>query len=370
MYLVASSGEITTAVPPELYTEIQGTTDSEHVFALVLDHLSRETEGSSSWSSGAAEVLPDRTLRVTHAERYGDDLKQKGTYFVIVTSPVYGQKKVEYQPAETEELTVRFGEAAKLEVVLTGYVGTTLVGRILVNLVPRDRDAHYSHFDEEKIPDPGGRVELDPVPPGEYHLRVLVRRGRWSMDPIVVRPLTLKPGPNRETVALPALHSLVVLVPESRSDWRFDIARNSGDDRWLGIRVRKPEGGRLEYDLLTAGDYRITAHGGEGTKPERMLVMLPDDTQVRFAAQAFTALRVTIEDPAGNLSRAGLRSGDLVVAVDGKELEGEEQIGAVLALARTKESVALVVLRDGRQIEIAADVRQHGAGGSLDPAPR
>ena len=50
--------------------------------------------------------------------------------------------------------------------------------------------------------------------------------------------------------------------------------------------------------------------------------------------------------------RGGLRRGDLVIAVDGREIRNASDLRNRIGLVRVGDSVTLTIIRDGRQREL------------------
>jgi S1-C subfamily serine protease len=65
-------------------------------------------------------------------------------------------------------------------------------------------------------------------------------------------------------------------------------------------------------------------------------------------------------DRQSTAEQAGLRSGDVVMAIDSTPVESASHLRASLALVRIGEIAELVVLREGRQIVIRATMAQPG----------
>ena len=90
-----------------------------------------------------------------------------------------------------------------------------------------------------------------------------------------------------------------------------------------------------------------------------------------------TASHPQVTDPEGELAKAGLADGDLVVAVNGKEFEGAMQMQVMLAGTMAKdEDARLTILRGGRTLEVSVNLKKvmlgggSKAGGSVRPAVR
>lgn len=179
-------------------------------------------------------------------------------------------------------------------------------------------------------------------------------------------------GSNRKVLSLPPLFSLTVLVEEHLAGRRFRIEARGEARGYSGYEGERVKDGKVVFAALPAADYVLTAVGGEHSR--RMFLTVTGDTTVDFVAQEATALRVTIYRRSGHLAEAGLRTGDLVVGIDGEEFESENSMEAALARARSNPRAELVVLRNGSRLVIPVDLNRAEnlveAGGSLRPTPR
>jgi membrane-associated protease RseP (regulator of RpoE activity) len=73
--------------------------------------------------------------------------------------------------------------------------------------------------------------------------------------------------------------------------------------------------------------------------------------------------------PKSAAAAAGLREGDRVVAVDGRQIDGWEQLKAAIE-SRGGEETTFLVVREGLRIPITATPREQGGQGFLGVAPR
>ena len=98
---------------------------------------------------------------------------------------------------------------------------------------------------------------------------------------------------------------------------------------------------------------------------------------VVFKETSYNALKVSVTDQEGELAKAGLADGDLVVAVNGKEFEGAMQMQMMLSGAMARgEDARLTIQRGGRTLEVTVNLKKimmgggGKAGGSVRPAVR
>jgi C-terminal processing protease CtpA/Prc len=81
------------------------------------------------------------------------------------------------------------------------------------------------------------------------------------------------------------------------------------------------------------------------------VVEAPASKPIAFVAEAVNALRVVITDSKGALAKAGLKSGDAIVAVDGREFGNRQQLDWIRQSLKG-ELVTLTVNRGDELLEI------------------
>jgi len=98
--------------------------------------------------------------------------------------------------------------------------------------------------------------------------------------------------------------------------------------------------------------------------------LTPELAQTMNTTQTIGAV-IRRVDPGSPAARAGLRSGDLVVAVDGIPVRSGTQLRNTIGLSRIGEQVALtVVRRGGSEEKLEVRVEQATAAGNTQPAQR
>jgi len=122
--------------------------------------------------------------------------------------------------------------------------------------------------------------------------------------------------------------------------------------------------GQAVFDELPGGRYIV--RGGSA----QMEVEVPCG-EVLLERQETNALRVSVRSDTGFLAKAGFRSGDLVIGVDGTQFSGSSDMALLAAASRT---ATLMVQREGEVVEIRVQGLPIGdssaLGGSLSPTAR
>jgi S1-C subfamily serine protease len=119
--------------------------------------------------------------------------------------------------------------------------------------------------------------------------------------------------------------------------------RPYGDIR--GNPVPLTDGGTATFGDLPAGLYlaQITMNGQQ----RDMVVRVPAAGETTFTQTAIAGLAVTVTDPAGALAAAGFETGDVIVAMDGTEIDSMTRADTVRYAARTRDRMSVDVLRTG-----------------------
>jgi hypothetical protein len=295
-------------------------------------------------------------------------VEDDGRFFVSVTSQRFGKKEVAYVPGTDRDLSIRFEAPASLVLTVAGYAGSGFEGLVNVSLASSGDGVRRSTRGPSPVGggglSPEGRLSMKPLVPGSYEVRLTVRVGEHEAVPVASAPIVLSTGENAHTVKLPPLYEVTVEGLPGRS-----ATLRPKDRSWSvwGLDVKE---GQLMLRGLPAGSYVVEAMG-EG----HMEFRVPGPRVLKFAAKPINALLVRIEDETGALARAGFRTGDLVIGVNGKTFENMRQMQAALLGASGDEPPRLLVRRGGRRLEIGVDLRtvfedREAAGGRLEPATR
>jgi len=324
----------------QLSTEAEGV-----VFAII-----EEAVGNAKKHANPSEVKITLTVKKEH-------LKPEGTHYLRITSQKYGTKEVEYAAASTSALTVQFDDPASLTVTVAGYRGSGLENKIRIDVKPTPREneprRYTSYYGRNRGGlDAEGVQKFGPLAPGEYDITLSIQQDRSRYLPAETVTTVLKAGDNSETLSLPKLYNLTVIVDAGQEGASFRLNSRDSSRGWYGSSHKKATDGRVVFENLVPGDYTLQAWGSVSGQ---MYVTIPAQTTVRFEPVVFNAQKVRVRDESGTFVKAGLREGDLVVGIDGEEFLNERQMGALFTLAREKKNVTLTVVRGGRRLQVAVD---------------
>ncbi|MCK6481880.1 MAG: hypothetical protein L6R43_17555 [Planctomycetes bacterium] len=289
-------------------------------------------------------------------------------WFLRATSPLHGTVSADYDPARDREVTLRFAAPAHLRVHLSGYVGHPHRDRVVLGMEgtgerKEDRPWRVAVVDEE------GTAAFPPTAPGEYELRLLLaedggwvsrERALWRGTKAEVRSLVLPSGETEVTVHLAAFSDLVVTFEEGEP-----LLQPLGPDGLPGDEESgTPAGeGRVSFGLRPEGRYRLFDRDRGA-----MIVDLPAAGPVAFRPKPFDCMLLLVTGE-GYLSGLGLRSGDLVVGVEGEPFADREGMRRALLQAAAKGTARFTILRGGAAFEVTAEVRRFMEDDACDATP-
>jgi protocatechuate 3,4-dioxygenase beta subunit len=289
------------------------------------------------------------------------------SWFVRATSPRFGVAVATYDPGTDREVTLRFAAPALLRVAVTGFAGNPRRSRALLFLEwegssPDMRDRMSCSIDAD------GRGSFPPTAPGKYSLELrLAEDGAaedaevsyWSTEEVSKSSLTLPSGETEASVHLPLYCDLTVTF-----EGEAPGLERIGTD---GVPGREEDGdatdGKVTFRDLPEGRYRLIDH-----RRGAMWLDLPMSGPVSFQPAPFDSLFVKVTGE-GYLRGLGLRTGDLIVAIDGVELRDREAMRKALGAALVHGTARLSVLRAGTTFDVSGDIQMLGedAGSEVQP---
>jgi len=290
--------------------------------------------------------------------------KAKITRRIVAHSTVHGKESVEV-PDGVERVEVSFVEPARVKLVVENWGKTGLEPNLRAGMVAGKVSGR--HHSGHRIGSEGTK-DFGPMKPGVYTFCLLYPISRSDSIPIAASTVSLAAGDSRVPLTIPTLHELTAAV-EGGARQHFQVS--SEEFRWQTF----PElatNGEISW-MLPPGEYLVKPWGGADCGPPRK-VRVPADRRLVFTKIVPDCFLVAITGP-GALADAGFADGDCIVAIEGKELKERGQMHALLTLAREKESVTVVVLRDGKRIELTVPGSLFGKGrgqlgGRYDPSTR
>jgi hypothetical protein len=295
--------------------------------------------GFQGWSSSG-----DSSAGVQHA-----NLKSH----IVVMSPQFGRKRVDFDPLSQPELEIEFGEPAFAVVSVSGYAESEWRGRVQASIRTAGDSPGTGMWvsGEQHKMSPQGVARVGPVEPGSYAVVLMVNTPESGFKEVGQQEVTLGVGDTPLTMSIPDLHRLTVECEGAALD--LDLHRDPGPNQstdFMGGGVR--DGQLTHFHAVVPGRYRVRAYG-EGS-PGEMLVDVPTGGTVMFRPVPYDSMRVdhVSEDLEGHLQR-----GDVILEIGGRALEGEAGIRAAVALAQADENVQLVVRRGASNVDVTLPSR-------------
>lgn len=287
----------------------------------------------SQWSTSNNGVRTRQSglglYRISFAElSEGDvsyaDWPDDASVSLAIIHPTYGEQLIELREGQ-REATVRFQEPASLTVVITGHSSESATKNPIWIEVVRSDDPDKNGWrggsdDGTKSPDAQGRVRFTKLSPGLVEVRLLTSRNTFPRRAATKLETELRPGTQEVTMAMPVLHELSVHAPglKKGEDLYLNQVRSDPNDPWVGPHSAAVDStGRARFASLVAGKYSLNDQRG-GT----IEVTIPTG-EVLFEPRRNDCIRVTINDRKGSMFRAGLRGGDLIIAIGGVSLTAE-----------------------------------------------
>jgi hypothetical protein len=339
------------------------------------------SDGGSGYSMVNASAEADGSFRIPHYETDAPSLGNSSgtsnggpgatgrTYYVEVRSAAFGDDTADYDPAADREVTIRLGQPARLRVTIGGYAQNPDRDRLGLELRATGESARRNAHDLDDADitiDSSGVAVLGPVKPGTYEVVLSLakaddsgpsrsrRHYSWNSTELMRTPLTLAVGENSVTMAVASLTDLTVVVEGPGRRLRLDSVGPDGfrrPGRSAQTESNSEGSNEIAFASLAPGRYRLASDEGD------MFVTVPDERRVTFRPRPFNAYYLVVTEK-GYLAELGLKTGDLVVSIDGTEFKDKLGMDAALATAKTRESSKFGILRSGRQFEVAADGRR------------
>lgn len=305
--------------------------------------------------------LPDGTWRVFNPRPKEGVDTSAGTWTIHVYTQQYGSKVLEYVPRAGARLSCRFEEPAyaEFEVVGADRIGNEGTLQVYLRSMPDENGRTDTAGGFRPIE--GGKTSIGPVVPGEYDAVLSLRDRRGSMTSLATTRIRLVAGHGKQTLTVPPLYSLTVLLPDSSGRARGTISLRDASAGERFYQSAEAEDGKIHFENVPAGDYRVWVSGAASGQ---MDVTVPASAVVEFRPIVVNAYLVHVTAADGALAQAGFREGDLLVGIDGKEFENAQQIGALFTLARSQKKTRFTVQRGNRIVEIEVEEPAKVLGGN------
>jgi membrane-associated protease RseP (regulator of RpoE activity) len=284
-------------------------------------------------------------------------------------------------PPDARAVELRFLPPAIPAFRLAGYAEFARDRRVALEITGEDdrRDRFQPLRLEGDAIARDGTIDLGRLQPGTYLFRLFIRPlpgeppSKWRTydeREIAGAEFTFAAGPRTLEMPFPALSTLRISgMPLKKADYFLVPVEATPSDESRVFRHAEPDSdGVLVYNDVAPGTFEF-----RGPLEQTMLIETPAADVVRFVPDVIRVLRVTIVDPKGALARAGLATGDRIVAIDGREFESREELERVRQSLRGGD-VTLTVARGGKRFEVVVSLalfrNPRDAGGSFAESPR
>ena len=250
--------------------------------------------------------------------------------------------------AGSQTLEIRLKAGGTLRGKITDAGGNGLQ-RVLVKLIPPgggEKGRSVNNYSERD-----GTYKTDPLLPGTWTAELY---RDWMGERLLVSTVTISESENTQDFTLDAVCVLKLVVEVDRgtggSDWfRVWIQRDDAEEAtqdWM-------ERGQKEKSFnLKAGTYTISVSNEELSSAVREVELAPGETVVRLRVTKPNALRFTWIEPGSELSKAGIKPGDILIEYNGQPVTSKAELNRLVEQAADANSVEAVVIRGKTRIEV------------------
>ncbi|MFT5080956.1 MAG: protocatechuate 3,4-dioxygenase beta subunit [Planctomycetota bacterium] len=357
---------------------------SEHLLLYCLDpkgqpHSGVSLRSKASWEGGSdnnglrPKTAPDGAYWVRKDSLGMPDYNAwsvRGKIVLTATSQLYGTQTLELTGA-VGEATINFTDPVSLTVNVAGYADLEYKDEVSVNVMAQDSQGNYSsevassnnnrRGNNSPSFTKAGDIKFTSIAPGTYEVQ-LRKGGRWGGGDIMDQ-ITITLGSSDSSVQLtpPRLHDFVVYAP-GLADRTYLIltpvssnADNSNDNFFGGMgyyggssgtNARLDSTKRAVFKNLKPGMYTLkNGWSGEGVE-----VTVPGGEFV-FEPKMPNVIKIAISDKEGQMHKAGLRGGDVILSVNGVSVE-EKGLYQGAFSAMQKGGAQVLMRRDGGTLTV------------------
>lgn len=319
---------------------------------------------------------PDGSWWLRPKESYFEPWGQEASYTLTLRHGELGERSLPLSQGQ-REVDVTFEEPVTLIVTVHGYAGSSYVGSLQLAasrvgaedaerrfLAPRQRGNGNISAD--------GVARLENLAPGSWRIDLTLQSEDWQSRTVRSIDVVATAGEQHVSIDLPVLHELVVVAPKLADEGYLFLSGPSSNGERPGQSAdlwgQVGSDGRAVFRGLAAGTYQLRSQN----MYEGLEVTVPC-AEVYLDEHAADCLRVAIGDLEGALYKAGLRAGDLIVSVDGKDIGSITNPYEALLGEGTAE---LSVVREGKSVAVTFErIANSGSwwtemGGMLTPSTR
>lgn len=269
-------------------------------------------------------------------------------------SEVDGQVMVPLEPG-ADEISIEFLPGCTLHLDIAGDLSAGLsahVNRLDASGEPTERYITMMTGGIKKIPD-DGQLSMMALQPGKYEVNVYetghgaesfgfkARGDRVMSENIeIIRPET------DLRIVVPSMHKVQVHAPNVGAGETFRLSQGDKAVFSTGHRAKLDNDGIATFERVPAGEYVLS--GPERKKP--MNISVPTG-EIQWVTEVIDSARVRSVEAGGAADQAGLRRGDIVIAVDGSPVKGKVR-SSTIAKSANQQSVRLTVLRNKESMDV------------------
>jgi hypothetical protein len=308
---------------------------------------------------GAHTVLDQAgTMRVVATsldKNYREKAAKKHDFVLQATLPGFARIQQPLSGLKDERLRLSFVPGAELEVALDGDGADRAMRKCAAEI--DSEDYHEQGVFDETV----HALKFASLTPGSYMLTVSVwgssEAGQWRMVQLHKGEVAVRPGTQRITLNMPTRADLVVRCPGVKKDVRATLngplldPTADREEHWWAPQINgKVDGSaQVTFDNVVPGRYRLTIG-------QRMQLITVPCGPVEFAGRIPERNFFRLQKGDSPLRRAGLRSGDIYIGLDGEAVAIETAQKRIRALGSQKEgTLRLTVERDGRPLDLVVD---------------
>ncbi|MCW8135805.1 MAG: carboxypeptidase regulatory-like domain-containing protein [Planctomycetota bacterium] len=272
----------------------------------------------------------------------------QGGLWLEVTAPGYARQWLELQGGGSDRV---------LEVTLQR--GASISGRvqdIADNGIPYATVRFRPHGEslEAKIVSVhtgwDGRYSVDGLAAGVWSVSIL---RDFQSDVALQEDITLAVGRNTRTFTLSDTSILFIelstdgqTVASWAQVWVYAEGEDEPSQHWTSSRLKRPS------IALKPGSYLVALATDRHAARPREIVVSQGENRVTFTLEAPDALRLVWIESGSDLSRAGFRTGDVVLTYDGQDVRDKSELNRLVEAAKTRESVEVVVQRGRTRVTL------------------
>jgi hypothetical protein len=310
------------------------------------------------WQGARVVLEADGALRVIAVPIYKEVREKAASKQELVlraTLPGFTQIEQTLPGLLGERLQLTFEAGADLEVELVGDGADRAMHQCSAALKNEEFQAQAEYDEDARA------LKFNGLKPGDYKLVVTTwgsdDSGSWRSVQLHNGEVVVHAGSQRMTVHMPTVSALVVRCPGVKKDTRANLwgplldPQADREENWWApqANAKVDDSGQVRFESVMAGRYRLTI----GQRMQLVTVPCPP---VEFEGRIPERYRFRLAASDSPLRRAGVRSGDICVALDGEAFAVEGTRTRISALSsQSAGTLRLTVERAGRSLDLVLD---------------